>query len=411
MNAPPTSSPSVARRSPLGVIFVTVFVDLLGFGIVIPLLPYYARTLHASGAAAGALIACYSAMQFLFAPLWGQLSDRIGRRPVILISLAASTLSYAMFSAAGSLVMLFASRLLAGIGGANIAVAQAYVVDTTNERDRARGMGAIGAAFGLGFVFGPAIGGLLASYGHAAPGVAATMICGANCLVAALRLPESLPAAQRGGGGRSVGHPLGRLRQALRQPQLGVLLALFFASVFAFASMETTLSLLCATVFGLSTSQIYWLFGFMGLMMSLMQGGLIGRLALHVSERRLMASGCALLALGLLATPFTRPFGPLLLALGALAFGQGIAWPTLSSLISKLTEASEQGGVLGVSQSVGSLARILGPLWGGWLFDWGPARPYVTTGLLMVGATVVALRVGRASDTEAPAPERLSPRG
>ncbi|HUI26627.1 MAG TPA: MFS transporter [Candidatus Kryptonia bacterium] len=411
MEISPTSSPTGPHRSLLGIIFVTVFVDLLGFGIVIPLLPYYAHTFNASGATAGAVIACYSAMQFLFAPLWGQLSDRIGRRPVILVSLAASTLSYAMFAGANGLTMLFASRLLAGIGGANISVAQAFIADTTSEDERARGMGVIGAAFGLGFVFGPAIGGLLAGYGHWAPGLAATVICGANCMLAAMRLPESLPQARRQTGPRTARHPLLRLRRAMRRPQLAVLLVLFFAVVFAFATMETTLSLLCATTFGLATSRIYWLFGFMGLMTSLVQGGLIGRLAQHVSERRLMASGCALLAVGLLATPFTRPFGSLLLALAALSFGQGIASPTLSSLISKLTEAGEQGGVLGVSQSVGSLARILGPLWGGWLFDWGASAPYVTTGLLMVAAAAVALRASGASEVPLPAAEQVGARG
>jgi len=398
MGNPTTAS---RRRSTLGVIFVTVFVDLLGFGIVIPLLPYYAHTFNASGATAGALIASYSAMQFVCAPLWGQLSDRIGRRPVILISLAASTLSYALFASANSLSALFVSRLLAGVGGANIAVAQAFIVDITSENERAKGMGVIGAAFGLGFVFGPAIGGLLASYGHWAPGLAATLICGANCALAAVRLPESLPKAQRNSAARRTTHPFARLRVAVGKPQLGLFLLLFFAVVFAFATMETTLSLLCAMSFGLTTSRIYWLFGFMGLMTSLMQGGLIGRLAQRLGELRVMTSGCALLAIGLLAIPFTRPLGSLLLALAALAFGQGMASPTLSSLISKLTEASEQGGVLGLSQSVGSLARIFGPLWGGWLFDWGPATPYVASGALMVAATIAALRAGDVPDMRA----------
>jgi multidrug resistance protein len=402
-------SAATAPRSALSIIFVTVFVDLLGFGIVLPLLPYYAQTFHASAFVAGAVVASYSAMQLLFAPLWGRASDRIGRRPVILVSLAASTLSYGLFAAANGLGLLFASRLLAGAGGANVPVAQAFIADITSERDRAKGMGLIGAAFGIGFVFGPAIGGMLATYGHWAPGLAAALICGSNFVVAAIRLPESLAPARRQTG--RLTHPLAQWRQAVRRPQLGLLLALFFMALFSFATMETTLSLLCAHAFVLTPTQIYWLFGFMGLVTSVVQGGLIGRLTHHFSEHRLMAVGCVLLGLGLLVTPFTRPFSELLVALGLIASGQGMASPTLSSLISQATEATEQGGVLGLSQSVGSLARIIGPLWGGLLFDGaGPAGPYVATGLLMVLASGFALRVTapRAAGVAATAQVRAS---
>ncbi|MBI1813350.1 MAG: MFS transporter [Deltaproteobacteria bacterium] len=405
MTEPTNALRTPAPRSTLGILFLTVFVDLLGFGIVIPLLPYYAHRFAASGVTAGALVACYSAMQLVFAPLWGRLSDRVGRRPVMLVSLAASTLSYALFASATGLGMLFLSRLLAGAGGANIAVAQAFIADVTSDEERAKGMGVIGAAFGLGFVFGPAIGGLLAAYGHWAPGAAAALICGANLVIAIVRLPESLPSARRSMSDAPREHPLRHVGRALQHAQLTPLLVLFFVVVFAFATMETTLSLLCATYFQLPAAQIYWLFGFMGLTMSVVQGGLIGRLASYTDERRMVTGGCALLAIGLLATPFAYPFAPLLVALALVACGQGIASPTLSSLISKVSSAAEQGGVLGLSQSMGSLARILGPLWGGLLFDWGPAGPFVSTGLLMVAATVVAARLGRATATAAaPAP-------
>jgi len=383
------TAPSSHQRSALTVIFVTVFVDLLGFGIVLPLLPYYAHQFHASGTTAGALIAVYSAMQFLCAPLWGRWSDRVGRRPIILVSLAGSTVSYLLFALANGIGLLFVSRILAGVAGANIPVAQAFIADSTSEKDRARGMGLIGAAFGLGFVFGPAIGGLLAHAGHAAPGFAATAICGLNLLAAAWRLPESLSPEQR--GRLPVAQPLGRWRQVRSQPRLVALLLLFGAVVFAFSTMETTLSLLCATAYRMQASQIYWLFGYMGVLTTLMQGGLIGRLAQRVDEARLVATGAALLALGLGAAPFAPPLTPLLVSLGAVAFGQGIASPVLSSLISK-SGGGHQGAVLGVSQSVGSLARIVGPLWGGLLFDYGgPAGPYVTTAALMAVATGIAL--------------------
>lgn len=383
------TGPSSQSRSLLTIIFLTVFIDLLGFGIVLPLLPYYARQFHASGITAGALIGIYSAMQFVTAPLWGRWSDRIGRRPVILVSLVGSTVSYLLFAMADSIELLFVSRILAGVAGASIPVAQAYIADVTSESERARGMGLIGAAFGLGFVFGPVIGGLLAHYGHHAPGLAATAICGTNLIAAFWRLPESLPPGQR--HVRPAAHPLLQWRAASKRPQIATLVLLFAAVVFCFSTMETTLSLLCATAYQMSASHIYWLFGYMGVMTTLMQGGVIGRLVRRVDETRLVSVGTALLAVGLAAAPFTPPLLPLLLALGAIAIGQGIASPLLSSLLSKASPGKERGEVLGVSQSLGSLARIFGPLWGGLLFDHaGPAGPYVTTAAVMGVATGVA---------------------
>jgi len=393
------------RRAPLAIIFVTVFVDLLGFGIVLPLLPYYAHQFHASATVAGALIAVYSAMQFVCAPLWGRWSDRVGRRPVILLSLAGSTVSYLLFALADGVGLLFVSRILAGVAGANIPVAQAFIADVTSEHERARGMGLIGAAFGLGFVFGPVIGGVLARYGHSAPGLAATAICGLNLVAAIWRLPESrLPTTR---ARTPAKHPVVQLRLALARPHLAVLMFLFAAVVFSFSTMETTLSLLCAASFGMTATQIYWLFGYMGVLTALMQGGLIGRLSQRLAEVRLVVVGAALLAIGLAAAPFTRPVLPLLLSLAAVAFGQGMTSPVLSSLISKASGHQEHGEVLGVSQSLGSLARILGPVWGGVLFEHvGPPAPYLSTAALMLLATYLALSVpGRARVASAPSDE------
>jgi multidrug resistance protein len=383
------AAPAAQSRSLLTVIFLTVFIDLLGFGIVLPLLPYYAHQFHASGVAVGALIGVYSAMQFVTAPLWGRWSDRMGRRPAILVSLAGSTVSYLLFAAADDIGLLFISRILAGVAGASIPVAQAYIADVTTESERAHGMGLIGAAFGLGFVFGPVIGGLLAHYGHYAPGLAATAICGTNLIVAFWRLPESLPPTQR--HARPAVHPLLQWRAASRRPHITTLVMLFAAVVFCFSTMETTLSLLCATAYQMSASHIYWLFGYMGIMTTLMQGGIIGRLARRIDETRLVGVGTGLLAAGLATAPFAPPLLPLLGALGAIALGQGIASPLLSSLLSKTSPGKERGEVLGVSQSLGALARIFGPLWGGLLFDHaGPAGPYITTAAVMGATTAVA---------------------
>ena len=389
------------RQASLGILFLVVFVDLLGFGIVLPLLPYYAREFQASGVTVGMLVAIYSAMQLLFAPLWGRWSDRIGRRPVILISLAGSTISYLLFGLADGIGLLFVSRLLAGVAGANISVAQAFIADTTTDAERARGMGMIGAAFGLGFIFGPVIGGVLAHYGHHAPGLAASAICGLNFLAAWWRLPESLPPERR--HITAAGSPWRPLAAAMAQPRGALPLLLFATAVFTFATMETTLSLLCATRFHLSPPQIYWLFGFLGLTTTVTQGGLIGRLAQRIDEPSLALIGTALLALGMAATPFAPPAWRLLLALAAIAVGQGITSPVLASLISKSGAQHASGSVMGVSQSAGSLARILGPLWGGVAFErLGPGGPFVTTAALLALVLAVFGATGRLR-LEAPA--------
>lgn len=382
------------QRSALSIIFLTVFVDLLGFGIVLPLLPYYAREFNASGMTAGALIAVYSAMQFVFAPLWGRWSDRVGRRPVLLISLAGSTVSYLLFALAHSVPMLFVSRIFAGVAGANISVAQAFIADSTSEQERARGMGLIGAAFGLGFVFGPAMAFFLARFGQSAPGWAATAICGLNFLVALWRLPESLaPEHRRAAFGQ---HRIRELSAALSRPQLRTFMFLFAAMVFSFATVEVTLPLLCRAAYHFEAADVSGYFAYLGVMTAIMQGGLMGRLAKRVEETRLVVIGAALLTAGIAATPYTPPVTLLLLSLGAIAFGQGITSPVLSSLISKASGGKAHGSVLGISQSLGSLARILGPLWGGLMFDYGgPSAPYWTTALLMLAVTVVSLSQSR----------------
>src|SRR5262245_25589425 len=289
-------------RSPLVIILITIFIDLIGFGIVIPVLPLYAERYGASETTVGILLATYSAMQFVFAPILGRLSDRVGRRPVLLLSLIGTSVGFflmglaprmpgglVIFAMAPTLTWLFVARIVDGISGGNISTAQAYIADVTPPEQRSRGMGLIGAAFGLGFIFGPAIGGLLAHYGHHAPGLAAFAICGLNLIAAYWRLPESLtPELKRR---RTITHPLQHWRAALAAPHLATPLLLFAAVVFAFSTMETTLALLCATSFGLEPSQIYWLFGFMGIVTTVLQGGLIGRLARHVDEASLVLGG------------------------------------------------------------------------------------------------------------------------
>lgn len=388
----PASSVRRARVSPLAILFVTVFLDLVGFGIVIPLLPLYAERFGASPVAVTWLVAVYSLMQFGFAPWWGQLSDRIGRRPVLLIGLFGSAVSYLLFGLAGSLAMLFFARALAGLMGANVGVAQAYVADVTPPDERARGMGLIGAAFGLGFIFGPAIGGLLAHLGPSAPFFGAALLAGLNGLLAVWFLPESRAA----GGSRAVAQPgLGARLRALVGvgPGTGgrVLYVTFFLLTFAFAALEATLSLWADRRWQLTPSEVAYLFAYIGVVVTVVQGGLVGPLARRLGERRLAEIGMAALALGLATLP-AAPSALLMAApLALLGFGQGTAVPSIMALISRSAGPLEQGRLLGVSQSLSAMGRVLGPVWGGVAFArLGISAPYLS-GAAVVGAALLLL--------------------
>ena len=378
------------KKSPLVILFVTVFIDLIGFGIVLPLLPFYAEHFGANALLVGLLSTSFSLMQFLFAPVWGRLSDRLGRRPVILAGLLGSSLSYLTFALAQSLPILFLSRILAGIAGANISTAQAYIADSTPPEQRAKGMGLIGAAYGLGFTVGPAIGGLLSQYGYAAPGFFASALALANFGAAWWLLPESRnrscqPQAERGLNWQ-------RLRMGLQHPELGVFLILFFISTFAFANLEATFALMTARKFGFDARANGYLFAYIGVLITIVQGGLTGRLARQFGERRLISVGlfCMIFGLGLL--PYSPGLKSLLLVLVVLIVGHGATNPSISSLISQAASTEDQGGILGVAQSLASLARILGPVWGGFTFDaFGFQYPYLTGSLFMAVAFSLSL--------------------
>ncbi|HEV2736833.1 MAG TPA: MFS transporter, partial [Longimicrobiaceae bacterium] len=341
------------KRSPLAVVFLTVFLDLVGFGIVIPLLPLYAERFGAGPVGVTWLVAVYSLMQLLFAPWWGSLSDRVGRRPVLLVGLFGSAASYLLFGLAGSLAMLFVGRALAGIMGANVGVAQAYIADVTAPEERARGMGLIGAAFGLGFILGPAIGGALSHFGHAVPFFGAAALAAANGLLALFRLPESLPAERRSAHPAGSG-PRARLRAlaaAAANPRLRPLYAASLLATLAIAAMEATLSLWADRRWGLSPAEVAYLFAYVGAVAVLVQGALVGRLARRLGEHGLALAGALSLAAGLAAIPLASSAWLLALALAAFAFGHGTLTPALSALVSRAAPGGEQGRLLGVSQS------------------------------------------------------------
>ncbi|HED03945.1 MAG TPA: MFS transporter [Candidatus Fraserbacteria bacterium] len=399
------------KRSPLAILLLTVFIDLLGFGLIIPLLPLYARQLQASPFEIGLLMASYSLMQFIFAPIWGQISDRVGRRPIILLSLLGSVLAYTLFGLASSLPLLFLARLLAGLFGGNISAAQAYIADITPPEERARGMGLIGMAFGLGFIFGPALGGWLGSFSYHLPPLVTAGLALINVAFAYFMLPESLNREARSARTASwrESSPLTRIARAFEQPQLRSFLWLFALIVFAFSVMEATLVLFLQDIFGWGVSRSGYLFAYLGVVIALMQGGLIGRLVKAFGERRLVSAGALMMAASLLLVPFAATIWELGLVLTLLALGDGMVTPSLSSLISRQVSAEAQGSTLGVSQSLSSVARVFGPLWGGLAYNiWGPAWPFLSGGVVMALGFLMSLKLlqksaqGRLSQSQEP---------
>jgi DHA1 family tetracycline resistance protein-like MFS transporter len=384
-------------------LFLIVFVDLVGFGLVIPLLPFYAVRFGASPQEVTLLLAVYSLMQLFAAPLWGRLSDRVGRRPVLMISMAASVLAYLWIGSATAVWMLFAARALAGACAGNIAAAQAYIADITTPEERAKGMGLIGAAFGLGFIIGPALGGLLAGNDPATADIEtpAWMAAGLSFLAlwgVILLLPESLPADLRGmhTGSRSR---LKAIWNVLGRPVLSRLILIFFLVILAFAGMESTFALWAIEQFGWGPGQVGYVFAYVGVLSAILQGGLIGRLARRFGEERLLLCGLALIGTGLLAMLFAHSIPRLAFAVSALALGMGLTQPSLNSLISRRAGRDEQGEVLGVSQSVGSLSRVLGPAAAGFLFaQFGRNAAFFWGAVLVFAALLVSLMLVRALD-------------
>lgn len=360
------------RKPSVGIIFLTVFIDLIGFGIVIPLLPIYGKSFQASGWELGLMLSIFSFMQFIFGPLLGRLSDRIGRRPVLLLSTAGACISYVIFAFGSglqgqtALAVIFLSRAFAGICGANITVAQAYIADITPPAERSRRMGLIGMAFGLGFIFGPLVGAAArAWFGMSGPGWMAATFCGANFILAFAILPESWkPTAEH-----VARRPhLDQWMHTMTRPKVGLLIDVFFLATFAFTCFETTIGLMICQKFNIdvdskqaSTLQGY-LFAYAGVIGAFVQGGATGLLVKAMGEPKLIAMSLLLVAVSLGFLPFSTGWAALLVLLALLAIGSSLTRPPVFGMISNLTPANEQGVTIGVAQSMGALARILGPM-------------------------------------------------
>ncbi len=397
------------RKPSVLVVFLTVFIDLIGFGIVLPLLPIYSRNFGAKGWMIGAIMGSYSLMQFLFAPAWGRLSDRVGRRPVLLVSTAGAAASYALFAVGSglagmtALLVLLASRVFAGICGANITVAQAYIADITPAAERSKKMGLIGMAFGLGFIFGPALGGIsIHALGVQGPGWVAMGLCAANFLLALAILPESWQPSSEHAAQRPR---IAQWSHTFHHPKIGLLIIVFFLATFCFTCFETTLGLLVGKNFHLDVNSdqdakiIGYLFAFCGIIGALVQGGAIGRMVKRSGEARLIANSLFMVAISMAPMPFVHGSGAiawilLLAVLSILSIGSSLTRPPVFGLISMLTPANEQGATIGVAQSAGSLARIVGPVFAATLLEYYPPLPYlICSGISLFTALLVVQRL------------------
>lgn len=378
-------------------IFVTILIDLLGFGLVIPILPNFAKSIGASALQVGIIAGVYSLMNFIFANFWGTLSDRIGRRPVILVSVLITSASYVLFGFANSLILLFLSRLLAGIGSANFGAAQAYITDISSPEERPKAMGMLGAAFGLGFIFGPLVGGLLkVNFGIEGVGFGAAGLCLLNFAMAWFLLPESIKQKNTHRAFKFA--PVGDLVRQVQKPLFRELFIANFLFVAAFSIMQITSSLLWKDQYGLDDAHVGYMFMFIGVASATVQGGLVGRLSKMFSVRKLIIYGIFFMTLGLLILPFAPvPYFYAVECLGlfTIALANGFLTPTLSSTVSRLSPPQESGRILGLNQSMASLARVVGPLLGGFVYGYHHAFPFITGALLMMLCLYVMLHFFR----------------
>lgn len=373
---------------PLLVIFLTIFVNLVGFGIIVPLLPFYAERFGASPVVIGLLFAVFSVAQLVAAPALGDWSDRYGRRPVLVFSLLGTVVSFVMLALAHTMTMLFLARIVDGLSGGNISTARAYVADVTEPADRARAYGLIGAAFGLGFILGPAIGGVLSKWGLTVPIWAAAAITLVATVLAWFWLPETVHRAHAG-----AGNPFTYLMPMLGRPNVGRMLVIDFFYWFAFAIFQTTFALFAAYRFGFDASKTGYFFSAFGVLGAVVQGGFIRPVVRRLGDKTTFMAGLAFAAAGLVLAALAHSVVIFTLTLVPLALGMGFGHPTVSSLVSRAGGADEQGRIQGAASAVESLGRTVGPVWGNaGLQHFGEAMPYVSAAAFLV--LTCALTVG-----------------
>jgi DHA1 family tetracycline resistance protein-like MFS transporter len=404
-----------AKRSlpPIFIIFLTVLIDMIGFGIVIPILPLYSQHFNAAPWQIGLLFGSFSMMQLIAAPILGRWSDRIGRRPILLLSILGTALSFLILGLANSLGMLFLGRIIDGISGGNISTAQAYIADVTPLDKRSSAMGLIGAAFGLGFVFGPAIGGLLGQYSYQLPFFVASGLALVNTIAIYLYLPESLTEERRklhsAGGSLSLSESW----KAAQESKLGTVMICTLLSTIAFSLVTALFTLFTANRLHWNVRDNGILFAYIGILGVIIQGGMIRRLVPRTGERPLIILGCVCLVLSMALLPISSSVGLVVLASSLLAIGNGFVTPLLSGLASKSTDPKSQGSVMGLMQSISSLGRMVGPAVGGFMLNYDfthTQQPYGITpfwfaAVLMAFALIAAFRLMPAKQETFPVAE------
>lgn len=378
-----------AKRRVLYIVFTTVFLDMIGFGIVIPLMPFYVQSMGGSPRTVGLLFTCFAASQLLATPILGRLSDRFGRRRVIVFSLAGNALSMIVFALATDvafLPLLFVSRILAGATAGNLSACQAAIADVTAADERAAGMGRLGAGIGLGLVLGPVLGGAASHLGPSAPPLIAAAMALVDLALAAALMPET-----RGAGGPQAERrsPLSGLSDSLRDPRLGPVLAVFFLAFMAMTNIQVSLALMAKERLGWGEAEIGLLFAVLGAIALVIQLGLIGRLVKAFGEIRLMLAGSFLIGTGMYVLSFAASAWTVVGGVAIFGLGMGLTTPSLSSLASRFAPPDRQGEVLGIAQSAGGLARAIGPTWSGFLFAWLGARAPFLGGVVAAGLGVV----------------------
>jgi DHA1 family tetracycline resistance protein-like MFS transporter len=380
----------------LGLILLYTFIDVLGFSLILPLLPFYAATFDASPALVGLLLSANAATQLIGAPLIGRLSDRYGRKPMLLVSIAGTAISFAMLGLANSLWMLFLSRLLDGFLGGNIALAQAYITDVTDEKERSKGLGLVGAAFGVGFIFGPVLGGVLsAGENYARPALVAAVLSLLNLIGVLLILPESLPPEERARRAKSpVTAPTAQaLWRGLRRPCVGPLLIYRLFYGLAFTLFQTIFSLFVQQRLALDAQATSYIFTYVGVLIAVVQGVGVGLLTRRYSDKRLLFAATILMAVSLLAWAFTPNVWVLLLVLAPIAVSGGVAGIVGSSALSKSVASEEIGGALGLGAALDGITRIAAPILGGALMDaLGTPAPGIAGALIMGGLIIFTQR-------------------
>lgn len=378
--------------SPTLLILMTIFIDITGFGIVLPLLPFFVNTFRAGSTALGVLVASFALMQFIFSPILGRLSDSFGRRPVLLLSILTSVVSFFLFALANSYFVLLLSRIIAGLA-TEIGVAQAYITDVTSEKERTKWMGRMGAAQGAGFIIGPALGGFLSVYGFSAAGFAAAALALLNLIFAFFFLPESKTPQKDVESKASISRFRGII-SIFSKPMMSSLLAILFIMGLAFAAFPVIMPLLAISVFGLSSSTMSFFFIYIGLVQIVFQGFIVGKLASRIGDEKLIPLGAILMTVGVFFMAVFPIYHIFIVLTTIMMIGIGILGTAIPSVISKRTSQSERGSTFGVTQSISSIARIPGPLIGGFLFEFvGFGAPFFLSAFMLAIAAILGIRL------------------